>query len=117
MSLTNSNYDIGNRTRDLPTCSTVSEPTALLRFPNLNSTVSKVSGCRVRVDKVRFPLEAGIVIVGTISMCKCKEKKKCNIVSVHRTPCVTRGSVSLYSVGWESVYNTCRKKVEIYMRK
>jgi len=33
MSVKNSNDTIGNRTRDLPTCSAVPQPTALLRAP------------------------------------------------------------------------------------
>jgi len=33
MSMENSNDTIGNRTRDLPTCSTVPQPTALPRAP------------------------------------------------------------------------------------
>jgi len=35
MSMKNSSDSIGNRTRDLPTCSTVPQPTALLRAPSL----------------------------------------------------------------------------------
>ena len=101
MSMKNSNDNIGNWTRDLPTFSSMPEPTALQRAPDLNSTVSKVNGCRVRVDKVRFQLEAGIIIFGTMSMYKCKGKKKCNTVSVYRTLCFTRGSDSLYIVAWE----------------
>ena len=101
VSMKNSKDKIGNRTRDLPACSAVPEPTALPRAPNLNSTVSRVSGCRLRVDKVQFPLETGIIIFGTMSMYNCKGKKKCNIVSVYRTLRFTRGSVSLYTVAWE----------------
>jgi len=101
ISMKNSN-DTENWTRDLPTCNAVPEPTALPRAPNLNSIVSKVSGFRVRVDKVRFPLEVGIIIFDTMSMYKCKGKKKCNTVSVYRTLCFTRGSISLYTVAWET---------------
>jgi len=35
MSMKNSNDTIGNRTRDLLTCSAVSQPTALPRVPNI----------------------------------------------------------------------------------
>ena len=38
----NSSDTIGNRTRDLPTCSAVPQPTALPRAPNL------VSCCRIK---------------------------------------------------------------------
>ena len=38
----NSNYTIGNRTRDLPACSAVPQPTALPRTPSQNS-VSLIS--------------------------------------------------------------------------
>jgi hypothetical protein len=55
----------------------------------------------VRVDKVRFLLEEVIIIFGTMSMYECKGKKKFNSVSVYRTLCFTRGSVSLYAVAWE----------------
>ena len=37
MSIKNSNDTIGNRTRDLPTCSAVPQPTALPRGPQLHS--------------------------------------------------------------------------------
>ena len=103
----NSNDNIGNRNRDLPTCSAVPEPTVLPRAPNVNSIVSKGSGCRVRVDKVRFPLEAGIIIFGTLSMYKYKGKKKCKVVGVYRAHCFIRGSVSLYTVAWANRVLLC----------
>jgi hypothetical protein len=34
MSMKNFNDNIGNRTRDLPNCNSVPQPTALLRAPN-----------------------------------------------------------------------------------
>jgi hypothetical protein len=70
MSMKIFNKKIGNRTRDLTTCSSMPEPTALPRAPNLNSIVSKVNECRVRIDKVQFPLEARIIF-GTTSMDNC----------------------------------------------
>jgi hypothetical protein len=42
MSMKNSSYNIGNRTRDLPTCSVVPEPTALPRAPQTTSGVIKL---------------------------------------------------------------------------
>ena len=36
--MTNSNDTFGNRTRDLPTCSAVPQPTALLRAPPMVTT-------------------------------------------------------------------------------
>jgi hypothetical protein len=39
----NSNDTIGNRTRDLPTCSAVSQPTAPPRAPNVRGTEIKMS--------------------------------------------------------------------------
>ena len=41
MSMKNSNDTIGNRTRDLPTCSAVPQPTALRRAPELDKCVAK----------------------------------------------------------------------------
>jgi hypothetical protein len=35
--MSNSNYPIGNRTSDLPACSALPQPTALLRAPNMLS--------------------------------------------------------------------------------
>jgi hypothetical protein len=101
MSVKNSIDNIDNRTRDLPTCSAVPELTALPREPDFNSAVSKVSGYRERVDKVRFALETGIITFGATSMYKCKGKTKCNTASVYRTLIVTKGSISLYAVAWE----------------
>jgi hypothetical protein len=100
MSMKNSNDNIENRIRDLPICSAVPEPTALSRAPDLNSKVSKVSGCTLRVGKVRFSLQTRIVMIGTTSMYKCKGKK-CNTLSVYGTLSVTRGSISSYAVAWE----------------
>jgi len=45
----NSNDTIGNRTRDIPTCSAVPQPTALPRTPNVYRT-----SCEVPVIIVRF---------------------------------------------------------------
>jgi len=39
MSMKNSNDTIGNRTRDLPTCSAVPQPTALARAPPLPPSI------------------------------------------------------------------------------
>jgi hypothetical protein len=90
----------------------VPEPTALQRAPNLNSTVSKVSGCRVRVDKVRFSLEAGIIIFGTTSMyllINVRERRNATLsVSTERS--VLQGAQSRYTqLRGKTVYNTCRK--------
>jgi hypothetical protein len=106
MSVKNSIDNIDNRTRDLPTCSAVPELTALPRAPDFNSAVSKVSGYRVRVDKVRFALETGIIIFGATTMYKCKRKKKCNTASVYRTRAPSRYT----QLRGKFVYNTCRRK-------
>ena len=45
----NSSDTMGNRTRDLPTCSAVPQQTALLRAPNLYCTNVK---CTVECDSV-----------------------------------------------------------------
>ena len=42
MSMKNSNYTIGNRTRDLPPCSAVPQPTALRRAPVLDIVGNKI---------------------------------------------------------------------------
>jgi hypothetical protein len=72
MTKKNYNDNMGNRTRDLQTCSAVPETTSLPRAPNLNSTVITVTECRVKIDKVQFPLEVRIIIFGTTSMYNCK---------------------------------------------
>jgi len=41
----NSNDAIGNRVLNLPACSTVPQPTASLRTPNLNVTVTNTVTC------------------------------------------------------------------------
>jgi len=61
----------------------------------------------VRVDKFRFPLEAGIIIFGNVSIYKYKGKKKCRVFGVYRTLCFTRGSVSLYTVAWANRVLLC----------
>ena len=45
MSMKNYSDTIGNRTRDLLTCSAVPQPTALPRAPGSHSSVDEGSGC------------------------------------------------------------------------
>jgi len=40
-----SNYHIGNRTRDLPACSTLPQPTVLPRAPNIISASANLQIC------------------------------------------------------------------------
>jgi len=46
MSMKNSSDTIGNRTRDLPTCSAVPQPTALLRVLELTGREVKKMKCK-----------------------------------------------------------------------
>jgi hypothetical protein len=44
MSMKNSNYTIGNRTRDVPACSAVPQPNALPRAPERTVELTYISG-------------------------------------------------------------------------
>jgi len=46
MSMKNSNDTMGNRTRDLPACSAVPQPTVPLRAPNLEVGGTKIYSLR-----------------------------------------------------------------------
>jgi hypothetical protein len=50
MSMKNSNDNMGNRTRDLPTCSAVPQPTALPRAPN--GTIRRTIFRKVRTETI-----------------------------------------------------------------
>jgi hypothetical protein len=55
MSMKNSSDTIGNRTRDLPTCSSVPQPTTSPRTPFIGSPVSKFNACLVIGSDVKRP--------------------------------------------------------------
>ena len=54
----NSNDTIGNRTRDLPACSAVPQPTAPPRAPDIKS---------IRIKKVNVPVQTMRASIGTAS--------------------------------------------------
>jgi len=54
MSMKNSNDTIGNRTRDLPTCSAVSQPTAPPRAPGLKN-VKPYKACWIEKRRSQWP--------------------------------------------------------------
>jgi len=56
MSMKNSNDTIGNRTRDLPTCSAVPQPTALPLAPKLVIQGSKIDISHVEVSNLGYCL-------------------------------------------------------------
>ena len=55
MSTKNSNSTIGNRTRDLPTCSAVPQPVTLPRAPLNEQSISETIFCTVKA-KVKVTL-------------------------------------------------------------
>jgi len=65
----NSNDTIGNRTRDLPTCSAVPQPTALSRAPYLMYTsfgIHSSPSFNVTEANLRLPIKWPTVIIGLL---------------------------------------------------
>jgi len=65
MSVKNSIDTMGNRTRDLPTCSTVPQPNALPRAPSVNVTTTKLKYELNKAKSNRHGLTAVVCILNT----------------------------------------------------
>jgi hypothetical protein len=68
MSIKNSDDTIGNRTRDLPICSTVSQPTVLPHAPS-NRVVRKI--CGIKRQEVTGDIWAGRMITFALERVLC----------------------------------------------
>jgi hypothetical protein len=84
MSMKNFSDTIGNRTRDLPVCSAVPQPTAPPRTSPPSSTKLKISGtipllsyvsiaCGLIKDRSKFVFDSAVILEKLLS-CECRFK-------------------------------------------